>query len=268
MLQARNIAALEDDRAGGVVYGYEGDRAESTYDAPRPSHDLSVRRVRLLSAARACIDAGGEQKMRGPLQAVVAATGVLRDQATVAEAAQLDVIASLAAQSEGMVRDLIDFIRSTAGGITVSRRRIDLKILCERVIDAFQASHPDHPIVFTSQRHVEGDWDPDAIERLLTKLLLNVVAFGFSRPAARVDLRMLTGAAVLEVWSAGPLPEREVPARLFEPFVSSASTHTRSPAGLGLGLYLALEIARAHGGWMDIQSHDMGTTFRASLPCD
>jgi signal transduction histidine kinase len=250
MSQAQNIARLE------------------AYDAPRPSHDLNVRRVRLLSAARACIDADGEQKIRGPLQAVVSAAGVLRDQVTATQAAQLDSIASLAAQSDGMVRDLIDFIRSTAGGITVSRRRIDLKILCERVIDAFQTSHPDRPIVFTSQRHVEGDWDPDAIETLLTKLLLNAVAFGLARPAVKVDLRMFPGAAILDVWSAGPLPDREVPARLFEPFVSGAATIAQPRVGLGLGLYLALEIARAHGGWMDVQSHDTGTTFRASLPCN
>src|SRR5580658_5270117 len=173
MSEAQTIALFEDDRASGV----------------HPSHDLNVRRARLLSAARDCIDAGGEQKITGPLQAVVSAAGVLRDQVTPTQAAQLDSIASLAAQSEGRVRDLIDFIRSTAGGITVSRRRIDLKILCERVVDAFQISHPDRPIVFTSQRHVEGDWDPDAIETLLTKLLLNAAAFGLARPATRVALR-------------------------------------------------------------------------------
>src|SRR5271170_4943033 len=108
MSEAQTVAWLEEAHVARVLHDYESERPESTYEPPRPSHDLGLRRVKLLSAARACIDGGGDQKMRGPLHAIVAAAGVLRDQVTETQAAQVDAIAALASRSDAMVRDLLD----------------------------------------------------------------------------------------------------------------------------------------------------------------
>jgi signal transduction histidine kinase len=61
-----------------------------------------------------------------------------------------------------------------------------------------------------------------------------------------------------------PIPPELMP-RLFHPFVRGSASRPRS--GLGLGLYIASEIARAHGGSLHVSSTvAAGTTFTAVLP--
>jgi signal transduction histidine kinase len=67
------------------------------------------------------------------------------------------------------------------------------------------------------------------------------------------------------VTNAGdPIPSHALKS-LFEPFVRSASSTDQK--GLGLGLYIASEIAKAHGGKLNVISNADRTTFSLSLPC-
>jgi signal transduction histidine kinase len=252
----------------GRVVRMFGERAERLRDTPGPSNDVNLRRPAApLDDVRTRLDAGMEHAVRDPLLRIATAAGVLRHEVTTAQRHQLDAIAESAVRTDEMLRDMLEFIRSSHGGLPVSRRRIDLKILCERVVDAIHRANPDSPIVFASDRRVDGDWDPDAVESLLSKLLVNAIAYGAQRPPIRVGLRAVSESAVLEVWNAGGIADVGVRARLFEPFVSGAGEVGRGRRGLGLGLYLAREIARAHGGWIDVETDDRtGTTFRATLP--
>ena len=51
--------------------------------------------------------------------------------------------------------------------------------------------------------------------------------------------------------------------RLFEPF-----THSGGTKGLGLGLYIAMQIAEAHGGTIDVASDAAETRFTFTMPCE
>ena len=113
---------------------------------------------------------------------------------------------------------------------------------------------------------VDGLWDPGRIETLLSKLVVNVSDHGIGERGARVRLEALPDHAVIEVWNAGPVLDDVLMRRLFEPFVCGPSSRSQRAKGLGLGLYLARAIARAHGGRIEVHSekHE-GTTFRATL---
>ncbi len=52
--------------------------------------------------------------------------------------------------------------------------------------------------------------------------------------------------------------------RLFQPFARGAGAG--NPQGLGLGLYIASEIARAHGGMMSVSSTREETRFTFQMP--
>jgi sigma-B regulation protein RsbU (phosphoserine phosphatase) len=257
-------------REEGRVVRLFGDRAERMSPVPSPGND--VRRQTgdggRPHSVRARLDVALERKLLDPISAIATAADVLRHQVSDAQVEQVSAIADAALRADTMARDFLNFVRSGMGGIFVSRRRIDLKVLCERVVDAIYSAHPDRPMIFTSDRRVEGNWDPDAIETLLSKLVLNAIAHGAPRPAIRIGVRALPDAAVIEVWNGGAIADRDVRENLFEPFASAQSSSSRSAAaGLGLGLYLAREVARAHGGSIDVQSNDQdGTTFRVTLP--
>ena len=72
------------------------------------------------------------------------------------------------------------------------------------------------------------------------------------------------GAFELAVANGGaPIPP-EVMARMFQPFYRAATCGNQQ--GLGLGLYIASEIARAHGGTLSVTSDDAETRFTLRVP--
>jgi signal transduction histidine kinase len=175
-------------------------------------------------------------------------------------------IASAAAHADVALRDLLEFLEYQLGGVPVVRRRVDLRLLCERVLDSIQSRYPESPIAFSGAVPVDGDWDPDRLASLLSRLVVDAVERDPSRRVVRVLLRGVGNRAVLDVCT----PPSRMPgalARPFEPFGPGSSPEGDGPPRLGLGLYLAHEIALAHGGSIEVlQDAAAGTTLRVTLP--
>jgi signal transduction histidine kinase len=208
-------------------------------------------------------------ELQAPLASIALATSVLEPQVKIAHARRVLAIAQAAAQMDLMLRDVRDFALCLAsGGLRVARRRVDMRVVCERVLEELKRAYPYQPIEFACASGAGGEWDPERIAGLVTKLVLNAIEH--ARPvryAIKVTIRAISDRVILEVWNAGTVPGHEAPERLFEPFVRGPSQRGEEPQGLGLGLYLAREIARAHGGTLDVRSTPIdGTTFRATLP--
>jgi signal transduction histidine kinase len=105
--------------------------------------------------------------------------------------------------------------------------------------------------------------DPDKMARVLSNLLKNALVYGADNAIVRVSVATDDDNLVLSVRNKGePIPS-EIQKRLFAPF-------TRGPAqdqqGLGLGLYIVAEIARAHGGTIDLDSTAEETQFTVRIP--
>jgi signal transduction histidine kinase len=257
-------AVREDDRVTRLFPARVRDRGEALADVRVPSNDVGPGdRGRILFAEiEARLDASLEQRLCEPLSRIRTMTAVLNDEPSARHLEPLSAISEAAARSEGMLHDMLDFMRSAAGGLRIARRRVDLKVLCERVVDAIHTSYPDRPMLFTSDPHIEGEWDPDRMAMLLSKLVINAIEHGPVRPAIRVELHGLPEQAILQVWNAGAIPQTEPLQRLFEPFVCA-----RGSEGLGLGLFLAQQVACAHGGRIDVRSTETdGTTFWVTVP--
>jgi signal transduction histidine kinase len=266
MLPEEAAVIRADDRVTRLFSARTRDRGDQTVESPLPSNDIGP--VAAPFADLVCrLDDALEQRMREPFSRIRTIMAVLRHEPGGRHIEQLGSIGEAARQAEGMLSDLLDFMRCAAGGLGVRRRRLDLKVLCERVIDAIHANHPDRAMLFTSDARVEGEWDPDHMAMLLVKLVLNALDHGPLRPAIRVELHGLPNEAILCVWNAGAVQDSVPLHRLFEPFVYGRSNRQNASEGLGLGLFLAREVARAHGGRIDVQSTEAdGTTFRATVP--
>lgn len=99
---------------------------------------------------------------------------------------------------------------------------------------------------------------------MLSNLLANAVAHGGEDAPVRVRGAVTNGIVELSVTNGGaPIPP-EAMAGLFKPFVRASERPRRQ--GLGFGLYIASEIARAHGGTLDATSDPDGTTFTFRMP--
>jgi signal transduction histidine kinase len=103
------------------------------------------------------------------------------------------------------------------------------------------------------------------LQQLLANLLNNAMTHGDTRRAIRVDGRVEDNAVVLEVTNFGTPIDPATQGMLFQPFYRPESATPRP--GLGLGLYIASEIARAHGGTLTVcSSTDEGTCFTLRMP--
>jgi signal transduction histidine kinase len=170
-----------------------------------------------------------------------------------------------------MISDLLDYTRTRLGaGMPVEPVSMDLAPLCRELYDEFRTGHPTREIRFRTGGDLTGEWDADRLRQAVSNLLGNAVQHGAT--GTPVDLGV-TGDGpdvVVTVRNGGsPIPPGEL-SKIFDPLVRGSSTqHPKKnrPGSIGLGLYIAREIARSHGGTLDVTStQEGGTAFAMRLP--
>jgi PAS domain S-box-containing protein len=164
-----------------------------------------------------------------------------------------------------IVGDLLDLAREREGeGIPIDRKPTDLRAVCRQIIDELESIARDRQITFECDIDGSGAWDEHRILQAISNLTANAVRHG--TPGSPVQLR-LTGddkRVAVEVRNRGTIPTELLP-RIFEPFRSGRHYASRGE-GLGLGLFIAKAIARAHGGGLEVKSANDETMFRLVLP--
>jgi signal transduction histidine kinase len=165
-----------------------------------------------------------------------------------------------AGRVRALVENMMDFASGRLGqGISVTREMVLLEPVLMQVVQEFQSLYPGREIRvdFSLQGNVEAD--PKRLAQALSNLLANAFKYGNADQPVVVEAQMKEGQLRLAVSNAGdPIPA-DIHASLFKPFVRGAS-HVNQQ-GLGLGLYITAEIARAHGGRVAVSSDDEATVF-------
>ena len=176
-----------------------------------------------------------------------------------------DIVTRGVKRIEHIVGDLLDLSREREGsGINIEPRPTDLRAVCQQVIDELAAIARDRKIELSCDADVSGMWDEQRVMQAVSNLASNAVKHG--KPGSPVRVRV-TGddeRAAIEVRNEGTIPAELLP-RIFEPF-RSGRHHGNRGSGLGLGLFIANAIARAHGGEVEVDSLQGTTTFRLVLP--
>lgn len=172
------------------------------------------------------------------------------------------------ASLKGLTRltaDLLDVSRLDQGLFTLRVQPLDVKQLVEEVVAA--ARTPAHTFQTRGQEEFVLIGDPERLRQAFSNLVANAVkhspAGGAVTVAVERQNREDGSWAVISVSDQGPgIPSHLLP-RLFERF-------TRGPgsSGLGLGLYLARQIALAHGGTLEAEPAPggKGARFVLSVP--
>lgn len=149
-------------------------------------------------------------------------------------------------------------------------QRTDLVDLARRVIEVEQLHTTEHVITLHARPSVlEGAWDADALERLLTNLIGNAVKY--SPTGGDVDVAVALEAddeehlAVLRVTDLGVgIPPGDLPF-VFEPF--RRGSNVVQIGGTGLGLTSVFQIVKAHRGHVSVDSSEgKGTCVTVRLP--
>ncbi|KWU27915.1 MULTISPECIES: sensor histidine kinase [Burkholderia] len=171
---------------------------------------------------------------------------------------------------QGLLDDLCDFNRTQLGlGINVVPRPIDLAHVLVNVVDELRAGHPDREITVDMRGDLRGEWDDQRMQQLLSNLVSNAVKYGARDTPVRVVAATTGADVVVEVGNSGPAIDPRTLDRIFDPLErgeADRSRRTGDDAGLGLGLFIANEIAKAHRGRIDARSDQTETVFTVRLP--
>jgi signal transduction histidine kinase len=142
------------------------------------------------------------------------------------------------------------------------RRPVDLSSLLQTLCD--DLADAGHAVSFAGPDRVTLACRPVALGRALANLIDNAVKYGGK---AEVALRDGAGDVAIEVADRGPGIPADQRERVFAPFFRLEQSRSRETGGTGLGLALARNIVRGHGG--EITLHDReggGLVVRVVLP--
>src|SRR4029079_11016919 len=205
--------------------------------------------------------------IRNPLGTILFAARRLQHMADPARPAKkhAEIVERGAHRIQDIVGDLLDLSREREGaGMPIETKPTDLRAVCRQIIDELETLARDRQITFDCDVDGVGAWDEHRVVQAISNLASNAVKHG--TPGSPVHLR-LTGddqRVAVEVHNRGTIPSEILP-RIFEPFRSGRHYASRGD-GLGLGLFIATAIARAHGGAVEVNSADDETMFRLVLP--
>jgi phosphoserine phosphatase RsbU/P len=204
--------------------------------------------------------------LRNPLASISAGIGLIQKSKLDERAeAVLMLMQKSVARMTSLIDNVLDFARGRLGdGITLTLSAQPLEAALQQVVDELQSTHPESIIKaeFSLTKPVIAD--PVRIGQLLSNLLGNALTYGATDEPVTVVAKT-EQQFELAVCNPGNPISAAAMERLFAPF--SRGEVSPSQRGLGLGLYIASEIARAHGGRIDVTSTPEMTCFTLKMPC-
>lgn len=238
---------------------------------------LALENARLYHEARQAVRERDEMlaivshDLRNPVNAIVLLTGAALERpgqaATLLDRTEVEHVRAAARQANGLIQDLQDVTRISAGRLRIEQRPVLLDDLVEEIANQFLPTMADAGLHF--DRTIDREVPPLPLDRIrmgqvLSNLLANAVRF--TPEGGRVTLTLMARAneVVMQVSDTGPGIAAEDLPRLFERYWQAPRLLR---AGSGLGLYIVKGIVEAHGGTVEVTSTvGVGSTFTVTLP--
>jgi signal transduction histidine kinase len=231
------------------------DRAETEVTQQRSQKELREQFIAVLG-----------HDLRNPLASIAAGVKMLKRGPDEAKKEHLlALMEGSVVRMSGLIDNVLDFARTRMGS-TLTLREPDLQQIgpvLDQVVDELRSVHPG--------RIIETDFDVSApfaadrqrLARLFSNLLGNALVHGSAAEPIKASASTMDGHFQFSVANSGrPMPQ-EIIDNLFQPFVRGKG---RDQQGLGLGLYIASEIAKMHGGKLEAASNDDETRMTFTMP--
>ena len=171
-----------------------------------------------------------------------------------------------------MISDLLEFASTQLGErLPISCAPMSMRDACQLAIDEIAVVHPQRTFNFDAQGVLLGNWDGARIGQMLSNLIGNAAEHSFPKTPILVSCYESDGEVLIDVENQGPQIPESNRHRIFEPLARGSNVTGGAPdrggRHLGLGLYIACEIAKAHGGTIKLTSSGQaGTIFTVHLP--
>lgn len=206
-------------------------------------------------------------ELRTPLSILQASSEELVDGLAAPSPARLSSLHDEVLRLAAVVEDLETLASAEAAGLRLERRQVALDSVVADAVDSLRPRFSGAGLqVVSHMSPVTVDGDPARLRQMAVNLLTNALKYTPEGGTVTVGVTVSHDMAQLEVTDTGPgVPAEEVP-HLFERFWRGSGG--RDKAGSGIGLAIVAELARVHGGSVEVETAPgHGSTFRVLLPC-
>lgn len=166
-----------------------------------------------------------------------------------------------------LIDDLLDISRITAGKLDVNKERFDLAHLVKEVVAHFEGTTNNSSITLHHVSGVEGNFDRNRMEQVITNLISNAIKYGNGKPI-EISVTSLEGKANFQVKDHGMGIDKQDHSKIFERFERLVSN--REISGLGLGLWIVHRIVSQLDGEISVASEGSGkgAIFTVTIPLE
>jgi signal transduction histidine kinase len=213
-------------------------------------------------------------ELRTPLAGLLGALATLSGRSEALSPRQRKELVAMAERQGERLKELIEQLLLAARfeharGEQGVRPAVDAAILAGQAAAAAKVSHPRRSLVLDANAALPVRAAPEALLQVLGNLLDNAAKYSPDHTPIRVEATRAGALAVLAVEDAGPGVPASERDRIFERFTQLDSGATRRAGGVGLGLYIARQLAQAQGGELLVGEPSRpgaGARFELRLP--
>ncbi|MSU91596.1 GAF domain-containing protein [Rhodobacteraceae bacterium 2CG4] len=202
--------------------------------------------------------------LRNPIAALASGLNILARRRRNDPEPMLHELQVVVHRMSALVENLVDFATGQLGGeISVDTgQAVDLRALVEdAVAEVALATGRSIEVGLDLPERVPGD--RTKLGQMLSNLLVNAATHGDAERPIVVKGVTEPDVVRIDVINGGPTIPAAMLDGIFDPYVRGASV---AAGGLGLGLHIAAQIARAHGGRIAVRSENDETSFSVRLP--
>lgn len=179
---------------------------------------------------------------------------------------RLNVILTEGQRLSRLIGNVLTFARQKRQTLQLQPRNVNPGQLVSGIVDRFRPAFEDQHIDIQLTCNCDNSLkiDPDFVEQILGNLISNVEKYAASGGLAKIECRSNNEQLTINVTDAGPGIDNSKRKDVFEPFLR-VSNDVSYAAGTGIGLSIARELARLHGGDLELVELTNGCHFRATL---
>lgn len=212
--------------------------------------------------------------LKTPLTSVIGYLSLLKEERGISPELQekyLSVALDKAGRLEDLINEFFEITRFNLTHLELEMSTISLKMLLEQTVFEFQPFFAEKNLACELELESEGikiPCDPEKLQRVFDNLLRNAALYSYEGSTVKIRAVQAGDLVRIQVENAGATIPEEKLGRIFEQFYRLDSARQSKNGGAGLGLAIAKEIVRLHGGSIHAESQQERTVFTVELPIE
>jgi len=206
--------------------------------------------------------------LRTPLQAIQM-TALVLERISAGEKVSIAArrLIDSGSRMKALLDELIEFNKIKLGlGVRITPTPQDMAMLFGEELGQLHAAYPERQLDLLVDGPTKGVWDGESLRRVMGNLVVNAIKYGEGTAPISVQITGYADRITFEVRNKGTPAEAATLQGLFHPLKQGVINGTSADGSLGLGLFIAKQVVKAHGGDIAARCENGETVFAVQLP--